>query len=493
VSGDAIAQAVASPLTSDPADAKKAYTDAAVMLRTEMARQRLQPLTPGSPELSHTRTKILQYLEACHRSLEELRRLDKKLPDIEAITAKALAASPALVRTDPQTGGLTRQDDRAVSELGAKLITEGISLVADAWNASSERESYRANYRRARIEALALADLAAKRCTGRKPVDAYGVGLTYHVADDALVVDEALAGGPAAKAGLRAGDRIIAIDGKPIGKPAAGAAERPDSGTLRGNRDSKVKITYSRGGALRTAEIARTVLIENIPLLEIDLDGSWNGIFSADILTLRNASGEDLTNCTLLVDIQGTTGDSDLQVHERHLHYVGRWPADEFRTARYQASTVSGIAGNESVDRVGRIVISLYSDQFRDMMIYEYAGTAAFEEDVNHYIDRIEREQTFSLTFNPDNLLGDAGVRLTHSGAFDFIPDPKVTVTLRQGNTVTSQNWRSNGQRWKTGSLATAVLKHPSFNGMNPDAADLELQYPGSSRKCKLHWDLSKR
>src|SRR5579863_5849032 len=97
-----VASAVASPLVNRKDDLDKAYTDAQTMLRIEMARQRLQSASTER-DLSATHKNILSHLDACHSSMEEIRRLDSNVPDLEKIAKKALTASPALVRTDPGT------------------------------------------------------------------------------------------------------------------------------------------------------------------------------------------------------------------------------------------------------------------------------------------------------------------------------------------------------------------------------------------------------
>jgi len=163
-----IAGAVASPLVSKFDDIEKAYTDGQVMLRVELARQCLQSATSVVPELSGPRKQILSDLDSCHWSMEEIRRLDAKVPDFEEIARKALNASPALVRADPKTGELRKDDRQAVDELAGTVILESLKSIADAWNASQERDNYRNHYRHARTEALLLVEVAKKRCTGKR-------------------------------------------------------------------------------------------------------------------------------------------------------------------------------------------------------------------------------------------------------------------------------------------------------------------------------------
>lgn len=488
-----LARAVASPLLGRREDVEKSYADGQLILRVELARQRLQSLSSVAADLSGPRKNILLHLDSCHSAMEEIRRLNGKLPDFEEIAKKALEASPALVRNDPKTGSLTSQDQRAVDEFAGTILLESLKAIADAWNTSQQRDSHRDHYRLARAESLALASVAKKRCTGTAPVG-YGVGIAADITDDAIVVADAVADGPAAKAGIRKGDEIIAVDNKPVKRKKGPASEIDDAVflALAGPRNSKVKLTYSRGGTQRTVELSRTFSFP-IDIFAIDFDGSWNAALPYDGLSLRNSSDTELTNCTLLVTIIGTHGDSDKVVQERHLHFVDKWPANHSRYARYQSSSATGIATAESVDRVQQLVFDIYSDQFRDTIKYQYAGTPAFEEDTDRYVGLIGKQQKFTLTFIGDNAFTDAGVTLQHDGTFPAIPDPKLTVKLSRGNDVRTVVWRASGRHWGSGTLSAYALKDPSFNGMNPDRVDIDLEFPDSSKKISRFWTFANR
>ena len=72
-----------------------------------------------------------------------------------------------------------------------------------------------------------------------------GIGIQFIVNNDTINVVEVIAGGPAEKAGIMAGDRIIAADGKPFEKAVLSDDERVRN-TLRGAKGSKVELTIMR-------------------------------------------------------------------------------------------------------------------------------------------------------------------------------------------------------------------------------------------------------
>jgi hypothetical protein len=261
---------------------------------------------------------------------------------------------------------------------------------------------------------------------------------------------------------------------------------------IRGPRDTTMKLTYSRDGIKNTVELPRSYSYKP-EVLDVDLDGSWNATFPHDGLALRNISGADITRCTLRVTLVGTHGDSDALVREQHIHYVDQWPANASRYARYRSSSADGIASDESVDRIRGLVIELYSDQIRDSIEYDYAGTPAYGDDIDRYVSIIEKNQRFTQLHFGDNILSDAGVSVRHDGKFTFLPEPTFTVTLRRGKDVRSMKWEGSGKHWDSGLLSTVSMSHPSLNGMKPDRVDIDMQFPGASKKTSLSWNLNNR
>ncbi len=91
-----------------------------------------------------------------------------------------------------------------------------------------------------------------------------GVGIEFTLMADTLVIQAVIGGGPAESVGLRAGDRIVAVDGENVagvGLTADGVRDR-----LRGPKGSKVTVNVLRNGELQDYVIRR----DKIPLESVD-------------------------------------------------------------------------------------------------------------------------------------------------------------------------------------------------------------------------------
>ncbi|MGH8181556.1 MAG: S41 family peptidase [Steroidobacteraceae bacterium] len=78
-----------------------------------------------------------------------------------------------------------------------------------------------------------------------------GVGIEVAADGSAVKILHAIQGSPADEAGLRAGDEIVAIDGKEVGSDVSGAIER-----MRGVSGSTVKLTIRRTGTTGLMDFA---------------------------------------------------------------------------------------------------------------------------------------------------------------------------------------------------------------------------------------------
>lgn len=92
-----------------------------------------------------------------------------------------------------------------------------------------------------------------------------GIGIQFQVHNDTVCVVEVIANGPSEKAGLMPGDRIVAVDGKPLSVSEEGGDEAVRN-RLRGKKGSKVHLTVLRSGKTKEFDIVRG----DIPVTSID-------------------------------------------------------------------------------------------------------------------------------------------------------------------------------------------------------------------------------
>ena len=94
-----------------------------------------------------------------------------------------------------------------------------------------------------------------------------GVGVQFMIYKDTVRVVKVIAGGPSEHVGVRAGDRIVAIDGKPFtGKVATNDETRK---RLKGAAETQVRLTIVRSG--ETKPLNFTVTRGDVPVQSIDL------------------------------------------------------------------------------------------------------------------------------------------------------------------------------------------------------------------------------
>ena len=91
-----------------------------------------------------------------------------------------------------------------------------------------------------------------------------GVGIEYNIYKDSILVVNTVDGGPSERAGLKANDRIVAIDGESV----VGIKRDDVAPKLRGLRGSVVRLGVARRGepSVRTYDVVR----DNIPITTID-------------------------------------------------------------------------------------------------------------------------------------------------------------------------------------------------------------------------------
>ena len=142
-----------------------------------------------------------------------------------------------------------------------------------------------------------------------------GIGIQFMIQADTIYVSDIIAGGPAEKVGLMAGDRIVTIDdslyvGKKINND--GAMKR-----LKGPKDSEVKLGIKRYGEKELLHY--TIVRGNIPVKSVDasymIDGRWCYIrankfgettYPEMLIALAQGMQQDMKGC--IIDLRGNTG-----------------------------------------------------------------------------------------------------------------------------------------------------------------------------------------
>jgi len=143
-----------------------------------------------------------------------------------------------------------------------------------------------------------------------------GVGISFNVFRDTLMVVTTVPGGPSEKVGMRAGDRIIQVDAKVIANIGLKNTDVYD--LLRGKKGTKVELKIKRKGEPNILEF--TVIRDKIPINSLDASYMLNdntgyiklNKFSAtttseftDAIKALQASSK-LTN--LVLDLRGNGG-----------------------------------------------------------------------------------------------------------------------------------------------------------------------------------------
>jgi carboxyl-terminal processing protease len=93
-----------------------------------------------------------------------------------------------------------------------------------------------------------------------------GVGISFNVYHDTLMVVTTIPGGPSEKVGIRAGDRIVSVDSKNIA--AVGLKNSDVYDYLRGKKGTKVELKIRRKGEPNLLDF--TVIRDKIPINSLD-------------------------------------------------------------------------------------------------------------------------------------------------------------------------------------------------------------------------------
>lgn len=143
----------------------------------------------------------------------------------------------------------------------------------------------------------------------------FGIGIEFVIREDTLHVQNVIGGGPAQKAGLIAGDKIVAINGQPfVGKEATNEAAVHK---LKGPDKTKVKVGVMRYGSkdvkefvitrgeIKTPSITATYMLDkNTGYMHIDNFGETT--YAEMLASLAQLQHDGFKN--LVIDLRDNTG-----------------------------------------------------------------------------------------------------------------------------------------------------------------------------------------
>jgi carboxyl-terminal processing protease len=141
----------------------------------------------------------------------------------------------------------------------------------------------------------------------------YGIGVSFQILRDTIVVLEALGGGPSERLGIQAGDKIVTIDGVDATGDSATTVIVPRR--LRGPKGTIVNVGILRGNQVREYRIVR----DRIPIHSVEtffMANTTTGYiqverFSRNTAAEFNAALQELQQQgaqNLILDLRGNTG-----------------------------------------------------------------------------------------------------------------------------------------------------------------------------------------
>lgn len=93
-----------------------------------------------------------------------------------------------------------------------------------------------------------------------------GIGVEFNIQRDTILVVTAISGGPSEKVGIKAGDRIVKINGERVA--GIGIKNTDVVSKLRGNKGTKVNVSVVRNGSQKLLDF--TITRDKIPLYSVE-------------------------------------------------------------------------------------------------------------------------------------------------------------------------------------------------------------------------------
>jgi carboxyl-terminal processing protease len=266
-----------------------------------------------------------------------------------------------------------------------------------------------------------------------------GVGMEVDVKDGVLTVIAPLKGSPAEKAGIRAGDQVLKINGVSTeGMDTSSAIDK-----IRGPKDTQVKLTIARDGSKDTKEISVTRDVINVPI--VTTVARADGIFIIQIAEFT-ANSSDLFRDALrdflrsgdkklIVDLRGNPGgylDDAVDIGSYFL------PAGKIIVTEDYAGHASNIVHRSFgynvftdtsklvilVDKGSASASEILSDALRYHGKAVLVGTNTFGK--GSVQELVPITDTTSLKVTVARWLGPDGIQIPHEG---IAPDYKVELS----------------------------------------------------------------
>ncbi len=155
-----------------------------------------------------------------------------------------------------------------------------------------------------------------------------GIGIRFQILKDTLMVVETIAGGPSEKLGIRAGDKIVMIDGNNVA--GVGLKNADVRSKLMGELGTKVKVDIKRKTS--TKAISYVITRDRIPVNSVDCAYMVEpGIGYIKLNSFSRSSHDEVTKSLQKLKAEGMKSlILDLQGNGGGLLYAAQQLADEF-------------------------------------------------------------------------------------------------------------------------------------------------------------------
>jgi carboxyl-terminal processing protease len=206
------------------------------------------------------------------------------------LSARPATAGAGSGAADPDVVARAAAEAVAAGRSGERAAAEAVARSGDRWGAVYDRQEYE-RFQRALDGEYTGVGLWARRGT-----------------DGRIEVSRVRAGGPAARAGVRAGDRLRTVDGRTVD-------DRPVTDVvalLRGNARTTVVLGLQRGGRTWTETLTRTTVATD----PVTVERLGGGALLIKVAAFTRGSGELVRDAVeeapdgtaFLLDLRGNSG-----------------------------------------------------------------------------------------------------------------------------------------------------------------------------------------